>query len=131
VVALLFAGACSAICSNPNSPDPCYGVPDGALVLAPQNMFAPTNQDLYAALQTGYWEGTISCTWEISETGTVVGTASEYKGTRNDRLTWANSAILVPSNGYIGPASLTVTCTATSRYGPPEALSAGVVLGIQ
>lgn len=131
VVALLFTGMDSAYCWNPNPVNPCYGVPEGAVVVAPQNILsAPYSASVYTALQTGYWVGTINCTWQLTEAGTVVGTTSSYLGARNDAIVFPNSGIYVNS-GYVGPALLSVTCTATSKYGPPETLSGSSVLGIQ
>jgi len=131
VVALLFTGMDSAYCWSPNPVNACYGVPDGAVVVAPQNILsAPYSGSVYSALQTGYWVGTISCTWQLTEAGTVVGTTSSYLGARNDAIVFPNSSMYVNS-GYVGPALLSVTCTATSKYDPMETFTGSTELGIQ
>jgi len=108
------AGGTGTPCVSPGV-NGCFGTPPGTVVVQ-QNLLLPPNVGVtyYATFQTGQVRGGATVLFEIVEGGTVV-----QQTTVNGVAILPNSTILVgtgtgtPNNGYVGPATLTVTTTAT------------------
>lgn len=107
-------------CVNPGGPNGCYGVPNGAVAVQPYHFIPPNQQEYYyAAFQTGNWSGTLSVTFQVLEKNVVIQTVTAPAvsvGTNAVALVSLPQSI--PDNGgYIGPAKLTATTTATPAAG--------------
>jgi len=104
-------------CTGADAVD-CYGVPPAAAVVWPENVTAPVNGDWYAVFQSGNWKGALErVTFTLTEQGETVMTY----GAGNGNVILENSILavgvgepfVVPNNGYVGPAVLTITALAS------------------
>jgi hypothetical protein len=118
-------------CWNP--PSQCsYLIPKGAVLITPEDIFSTkvTVPQVYSIVQTGYWVGSIDCTWQVNEGGTTVGTSTGTVSARNDTVAVVSDGIGIASNGYLGPALLGATCTATASHGPPATFKGYTLLQV-
>lgn len=96
----------------------CYGIPSGAVAIQPDMLPAPgATPTWYAVFQTAAWAGNLSVTFELLESGVPVQSATGSATAAQNSTTLVTVPQTVPSNGYSGPATLSVTTTATPTSG--------------
>jgi hypothetical protein len=97
----------------------CYGVPSGNVVIQPQTLLTQgTEVTWYAVFQTGTWMGTI------------VETVTDSSGILLVSTVMMAETAFVPVKGYVGPAVLQVTTTATSRSGAIRTLKSSALVEV-
>lgn len=121
-------------CANPGGANGCYGVPNGSVALQPYHFIPPNQREFYyAVFQTGNWGGTLGVTFEIVEANVVIQTvAAPVVTVSPNSVVLVSMAEAIPdNNGYVGPAKLTATTTATpAGGGTPVALKSSVALEV-
>jgi len=105
-----------------------YPVPLGAAVVWPENVTPPTDGGSYVSgvwsvvFQAGNWKGCVDkVTFKLTEQGATVATYGPIGGLCVRQGTAIEAGVtetdVVPNNGYVGPALLTITAIAVPPHG--------------
>jgi len=109
----------------------CYGVPPNNVVVQPVSFITPNTTPIwYAVYQTNGWTGTLTATFSLIEKGSVVQTATQSAiADGGASVIMITTPQAVPTNGYVGPVTFTVTTTAMpTGGGMPGTLKSGILL---